>query len=221
MNDVSRSQGRTILYVSHNMNTIRQLCTRCIVLDHGKQIFDGEVDKAIEHYMDTAGMTFEKETDLSSASRLKDANRKALFTKVRFQKDTNMYSANETMDMTFSLNATGDYDDVRFMMILFYLDGTRVAKTESGNFSIHKGTNEVSISISCEGLADGQYYWELSLIQRSSSAFRERFDCIPNVLPFTIHNDEIFGVKGMSWHTGYYGHIMLQPIKVLEITPHA
>ena len=35
MSDVSRSQGRTILYVSHNMNTIRQLCKRCIVLDHG------------------------------------------------------------------------------------------------------------------------------------------------------------------------------------------
>ena len=31
MSDVSKSDGRTILYVSHNMNTIRQLCDRCIV----------------------------------------------------------------------------------------------------------------------------------------------------------------------------------------------
>ncbi len=32
MGDAANSEGRTVLYVSHNMNTIRQLCTRCIVL---------------------------------------------------------------------------------------------------------------------------------------------------------------------------------------------
>lgn len=51
MGEVSESEGRTVLYVSHNMNTIRQLCTRCIVMDHGKVIFDGDVEKAIGIYM--------------------------------------------------------------------------------------------------------------------------------------------------------------------------
>ena len=41
MRDVSNEQGRTILYVSHNMNTIRQLCDRVIVLDHGKVVERG------------------------------------------------------------------------------------------------------------------------------------------------------------------------------------
>lgn len=52
MGDAANSEGRTVLYVSHNMNTIRQLCTRCIVLDHGKLIFDGDVEQAIEVYED-------------------------------------------------------------------------------------------------------------------------------------------------------------------------
>ena len=43
MNDVSKEDGRTILYVSHNMNTIRQLCSRCVVLEKGQIIFDGDV----------------------------------------------------------------------------------------------------------------------------------------------------------------------------------
>ncbi len=51
MNEVSRKEGRTILYVSHNMNTIRTLCNRCIVLNEGKIIYDGDVDKAIEIYL--------------------------------------------------------------------------------------------------------------------------------------------------------------------------
>ena len=50
MGDVSREEGRTILYVSHNMETIRRLCDRCIVLDKGEKIFDGDVEQAIELY---------------------------------------------------------------------------------------------------------------------------------------------------------------------------
>ena len=51
MRNAARQQGRTVLYVSHNMNTIRQLCDRCIVLDKGKVIFEGDVEEAIQVYM--------------------------------------------------------------------------------------------------------------------------------------------------------------------------
>ena len=51
MGDAANHEGRTVLYVSHNMNTIRQLCTRCIVLDHGKVIYDGDVEEAINLYL--------------------------------------------------------------------------------------------------------------------------------------------------------------------------
>ena len=51
MREAAKQDGRTVLYVSHNMNTIRQLCDRCIVLDKGKVIFEGEVEKAIELYL--------------------------------------------------------------------------------------------------------------------------------------------------------------------------
>ncbi len=51
MNDVSAKEGRTILYVSHNMNTIRNLCNRCVVISHGKIIFDGDVEKGIDIYL--------------------------------------------------------------------------------------------------------------------------------------------------------------------------
>lgn len=50
MRQAANEEGRTVLYVSHNMNTIRTLCNRCVVLDHGKIIFEGDVEKAIEIY---------------------------------------------------------------------------------------------------------------------------------------------------------------------------
>ena len=54
MSHLAIDEGRTVLYVSHNMATIRQLCNRCIVLDHGKLIFDGDVEEAINNYYDVA-----------------------------------------------------------------------------------------------------------------------------------------------------------------------
>ena len=52
MGDAASNEGRTVLYVSHNMATIRNLCTRCIVLNKGQIIFDGDVEDAIGLYMD-------------------------------------------------------------------------------------------------------------------------------------------------------------------------
>lgn len=51
MRELAQNENRTILYVSHNMNTIRELCSRCIVLDHGKIIFDGDVEQAVKIYL--------------------------------------------------------------------------------------------------------------------------------------------------------------------------
>lgn len=40
-----------VVFVSHNMEFIRQLCSKCIVLDRGNIAFTGETEKAIEHYI--------------------------------------------------------------------------------------------------------------------------------------------------------------------------
>lgn len=51
MRELAVDNNRTVLYVSHNMSTIQELCNRCIVLDHGKKVYDGDVDEAIKLYM--------------------------------------------------------------------------------------------------------------------------------------------------------------------------
>ena len=216
MNDVSQAQGRTILYVSHNMNTIRQLCTRCIVLDHGKLVFDGETEEAIARYMELGGASFEKEIDLNTASRRRGTPRKVHFTRAEIHRENNIYSSEESLDLTYTLDADADYDDIRLMMILFALDGTRIGKTESETFSVRRGVNEIPVSVPLEGLADGQYYFEIGILQRSRSFGREMLDCIPNVLPVNISNLEVFGFRGDRWWSNYWGHIMLSPIRLLN-----
>ena len=45
-------EGKTVLYVGHNMMYLRKLCTRCMVLDKGKKVFIGDTDDAIQYYLD-------------------------------------------------------------------------------------------------------------------------------------------------------------------------
>jgi lipopolysaccharide transport system ATP-binding protein len=51
MQDISRGDGRTVLFVSHNMAAVKSLCTRAIVLEHGTSVFEGETDEAVDFYL--------------------------------------------------------------------------------------------------------------------------------------------------------------------------
>ncbi|WP_144892999.1 ABC transporter ATP-binding protein [Flavobacterium tiangeerense] len=50
MQDISKTGGRTVLFVSHNMAAVKSLCTRGIVMEHGKVKFDGGIDGALDAY---------------------------------------------------------------------------------------------------------------------------------------------------------------------------
>lgn len=52
MSEVGKA-GRTIIFVSHNLGSIRKLCTRGLVLDNGKMIYSGEVEASIDQYLNS------------------------------------------------------------------------------------------------------------------------------------------------------------------------
>src|SRR5436853_252385 len=51
MEDASTREGRTVLFVSHNMTSIESFCKRCIYLEEGRIAYDGETLDAIERYL--------------------------------------------------------------------------------------------------------------------------------------------------------------------------
>ena len=51
MQDISRGEGRTVIFVSHNMATVKSLCTRAVVLEHGKTVFEGDTHEAVKYYL--------------------------------------------------------------------------------------------------------------------------------------------------------------------------
>lgn len=51
MDEVSKQKGRTILFVSHNLAAVAQLCNRGLLLDHGKMVMEGPVNSVIDYYV--------------------------------------------------------------------------------------------------------------------------------------------------------------------------
>src|SRR5690554_1862537 len=49
--EITRDGSKTILFVSHNLASVKSLCNRCILLDKGELIYDGEIDVAISKYL--------------------------------------------------------------------------------------------------------------------------------------------------------------------------
>ena len=83
MQDVSQGGGRTVLFVSHNMGSIRKLCKHCIILNNGSVFFEGDTDPAIEKYMQMNSPNSYK-ISINEMPRKKGLTQTIRFTDIKF-----------------------------------------------------------------------------------------------------------------------------------------
>jgi lipopolysaccharide transport system ATP-binding protein len=72
MQDVSQQQGRTVLFVSHNMDAIQRLCSQCVLLEHGKLVAQGDTTSIVAKYLSNHSCKASPKDwiDVSKASRM-------------------------------------------------------------------------------------------------------------------------------------------------------
>ena len=160
MKDAAQQEGRTVLYVSHNMNTIRQLCDRCIVLNQGKIEFEGDVDSAINIYMNRQSDSI-LEMDLRSASReFWVPDRRIMIEETRFiGKLTTIFEEKETMDIQIIWKNIADVDSLSLRIEVWTTDDLRVGSYMLYDFYSGFAMEEKSINIKLDisSLRDSTY----------------------------------------------------------------
>ena len=82
MDTAAHNEGRTVLFVSHNMAAVRQLCTKGLLLDHGKTACTGEISSVIESYR--AVQNNINYHDISQAPRMGQCSSRMRFTGIEF-----------------------------------------------------------------------------------------------------------------------------------------
>lgn len=163
MQDVSKGEGRTVLFVSHNMAAVRNLCKTGIVLKDGMLDFSGTVKDAVDYYT----LTNYKKTDSLYFKDLKTApgNDKIRIRsmEVKAAKGRNItidtdievllvfynYLANAMIDVTFELRTLED-------IVVFHRWKNFSEKKDSV-----KGEQQVSFTIPAGLLNAGRYYFRV------------------------------------------------------------
>ena len=212
MGDVSSSEGRTVLYVSHNMNTIRQLCDRCIVLDHGKMVFDGDVEEAIAIYSDIKKGDICSKIDLRDAKRYPSVRtmRSVSFTAAEFiGKEENSFTQDERIKLRLQLDSKIDIENAKIRIGVYDLYDRKVASAVCRNLGgIEKGKNEVTLNLCFAGLAEGTYRGELIVFDANDYGTVKEYDIILEAFYFEIENPLEF-----TWNQLKWGSVRLQDMQ--------
>lgn len=216
MDDVSKNEGRTVLYVSHNMSTIRQLCTRCIVMDHGKLIYDGNVEDAIELYLDRNSDIDEADYDLSQKrmKHLSDYIQAKMTYLELVNKDRPVYKAGEDICFRLHLHGHVDVDQLLFRFEVRYVDDTPVGTAQSQPLgSIQAGKDKVvEMRFRTQGLTRGRYKCLFVLYGMNEFGSYTDYDAIWPAFCFEIEDDIV-----LNWNTKMWGHICFPDIEVSDV----
>jgi len=84
MQDVSQGQGRTVLFVSHNMASVRALCKSGLLLRNGLVDFVGSAGDTIDRYMQLCAPSLQANVSIGEMKRTGKQTDKIHFTNVRF-----------------------------------------------------------------------------------------------------------------------------------------
>ena len=215
MRDAAKKEGRTVLYVSHNMNTIRQLCDRCVVLNQGKVIFEGDVESAIAAYMGSNGNS-------GGRVELADLKRSPEFaghpvTMQAFDTDYENagFPVGSTLQGTLSLKADVDFEKLYVRAIIKTMEGTPVTmSTAQKSFSLQKdGEISVGLGIDISKLVPGRYALSFVVYEVNQYGGNSNLDGLKDVYYFEIVPVEGFN-NNMEWARQYWGNVYSNPLEI-------
>ncbi len=207
-------EDRTVLYVSHNMNTIRELCDRCIVLDQGNIIYDGETEEAISRYSSHLtgfrGNSDQKQT----LDDFRDKNTTGICRTEEILLDNDIAAMGEELVFRLRISSSQPLQQVRVRLVVSNNESVIVGMTFSGPFCLSVGENMVECRFPVDPLAAGSYVCDIALVDYIDN-LQQRHDFVRKVLSFRVEeNTQFFGKK---WTAKAWGNVRLSPVNAQPI----
>ncbi len=203
----ANDEGRTVICVSHNMNTIRKLCSRCIVLDEGQIIYDGETDKAINIYNANILGSHDLEHSFSSYVRMRGLTLEATLEKSKTKKlDESKF------EFELTLNAKRALGDLYVGFSIFSIDGNNLGTTNTAKpFMLKQGENKVITKMNLDKLSNGEYYLRFMLYSLNETGGVTYVDIVPEMQWINISKDKILLAKA-------FGNVLFDNMEIKDIS---
>ena len=207
MDEVARG-GRTVLFVSHNMTVIRQLCTKGILLNQGQVLKAGDIGEVVDMYLatgvshrglwkrpkpapDKPGIFFEEARVLNAAGEF-----------------TGHLNSSDHFTVEIKARANGDFSRPQIAATLTNKESMAILTTGNGDSAreylpIKNGQHTFRINFPGNLLAPGEYY--LNLV--AHSPYMQHYDTVDSQLSFCI--EEIGSLRSV-FHDNRVG--MIEPM---------
>lgn len=196
MKKVAEEEGRTILYVSHNMATVKSLCNRCIVLSHGQVAFEGETDEAIAVYMQDDSLDNTTFFDTSGAKRHPKCNQRHLLQNLHmYESKSSNIEYGEVFPFRITWKSENDTERVLMKMVINGIDTTPVGVIFGGELKKKTGENSAEFAFDTSYLVPGKYTVDVILYDEDKSGSIMFYDRT-TALRFNIeHSDKSLKLK--------------------------
>lgn len=215
MRELSAQDGRTLLCVSHNMSTINKFCKRCIVLEKGQVIFDGDTQGAIRAYFGE-----KKEStvfiDFSKSRRFLWLQRdevRLLRAEYVGKKDA-VFWEDEKIQLHFHWSYKEDV--VGLCLRVEIIDSVENPVTAAFLYDFAQGDagdeGEVTVEVDISLLQEGKYATIYTLFVRDTDGESVDLDCV-NGLNF---EKRVVSDRKIVWHAKSWGSIALPELTVIE-----
>ena len=218
MRDAAKKEGRTVLYVSHNMNTIRQLCDRCVVLNQGKVVFLGDVEEAINVYM---GNTVETSpyVDLTNKRRYMETVPGIKLKSIEvLDRDGWCLQTGEKLRFRIGVKADRDVSGVSYRHGIYSSDGKVITLMCAPHCIDCKSGEEQQITLEADisQIVPGQYFLTAVLYESNQYGGFHFCDHVNAAATFQINASMGFN-DNMYWNQNTWGYVKLPALTVLDV----
>lgn len=180
MQDIG-TQDRTVLFVSHNMGTISQLCSKCILLNKGNTMRTGSTDEVIDYYLEENKSQIEK---IDRDNSFSGNHFQSIFMSDKSLFEKTSYRFDEDIFVKISLKLPEFNNSLELAMRL-------IDRNKKAIFTIHEqlikyfddsGHINLMVIIPKQFLTPGRYSWVMCINHPGVRLY----DLQDDILPFTI-----------------------------------
>lgn len=191
--EVTKKDGRTVLFVSHNLGAVRSICSRCLLLEAGKIKAIGEPNEIIREYM--LANSLNSSVVIDKKQHVK-GNNDATITGVTMmnQNDhlTNSFLINEKLQLSIDYIINNESREFSFWVAFFDSEGVPLLSSfqrDTGRFIKPKlGKNNIKVEFENIGLVPGRYVVSLGVISHDGPTLWDDADWVDNCLTLDISN---------------------------------
>jgi lipopolysaccharide transport system ATP-binding protein len=196
--------GRTVLFVSHNAASIAQLTRRCIVLDHGRVLFDGPTPAAIQHYQQTWRQnTFagRQPTETLVCERHYRNGDDFVIREIGLASGKSpVIGPRGDVELEFVVEARRAARDLRILYALNSAAGHPAITGLSPPFAVQPGRHTLALTLQELPLVPGQYDFTVSLGRGGQGEGKEEYDAYIRFGQLSVLEVTADGKAFGGWH---------------------